>query len=405
MGGSQTEVVVLETTTLPSNQRHTLTVFPRTRLLSIIGGCFSTNKSFPLPATRSGLRRVAAKCLENPGDEVLIVGHTDTSGTPDVNDPLSLERAKSIKALLEKDLDTWLGFYEDAALDGGVWGSEEDTLMLGSLVDFPQRPREQGVLEWFRQTRSLDGEGAIDEATRRKLIEEYFAEATATLEEGDIENSITAHGCGESFPVDDSGKTLDQDAADGQSEAEDRRVEFFFFAKGRGIQPPPPGDTSADDGPYLEWRKLSDEDERVLLKPSGDVFRVRLTLRGEVMPNEPFEVYDEGALLFQGNSTAEGDLSVALFAHTTQVDLVLPERKLTRTFDLIPSQEFPPATDLRGVRLRLFHLGFLSQVPQEPEQDEVTSHAITRFKERHQLPADAVRDDAFVTKLVEDYGS
>jgi hypothetical protein len=134
MGSSKTQVLVLEAATLASNQRHTLTVFPRTRLLSIVGNCFATNKSF--------------------------------------------------------------------------------------------RPREQGVVEWFQQTRSLDGEGTMDEATRRKLIEEYMAQATPTLEEGEITNPITAHGCGESFPVEDSGSEFDADAADGQSESEDRRVEF-----------------------------------------------------------------------------------------------------------------------------------------------------------------------------------
>jgi hypothetical protein len=38
-----------------------------------------------------------------------------------------LERAQSVKALLEGDVDTWLSRYQTAASSSGRWGSAEGT--------------------------------------------------------------------------------------------------------------------------------------------------------------------------------------------------------------------------------------------------------------------------------------
>src|SRR5690606_26941171 len=70
----------------------------------------------------------------------------------------------------------------------------------------------------------------------------------------DIE--ITTHGCGENFPVDESGVSLDTTAEDSLRDPLDRRVELFFFDSEFGIVPPPPGKNSGPgSSEYLAWRK------------------------------------------------------------------------------------------------------------------------------------------------------
>jgi hypothetical protein len=68
--------------------------------------------------------------------------------------------------------------------------------------------------------------------------------------------SVTTHGCGENFPLDDGGEELDDVPADQKEDASDRRVELFFFDAELGILPPPPGKNSpAGSTQYPEWRK------------------------------------------------------------------------------------------------------------------------------------------------------
>ena len=130
-----------ETVVLQAPGRYRLVVPARTLLVAIAGGIFHVNKSFPLPLALPALRRVAAKCQTVPDRQVLVVGHTDTSGTPDSNDPLSLERAESIVALYSDDVDLWLGRYDRAAVADGKWGAFEDTQMLSALPTFRLRDR------------------------------------------------------------------------------------------------------------------------------------------------------------------------------------------------------------------------------------------------------------------------
>ncbi len=53
-------------------------------------------------APGSGPILEALRAAVTPGAEVQITGHTDTTGSPDVNDKLSLERAVEIRAALVK---------------------------------------------------------------------------------------------------------------------------------------------------------------------------------------------------------------------------------------------------------------------------------------------------------------
>lgn len=394
-----------ETVALEAPGWYRLVVPAQTLLMAIVGGIFQVNKSFPLPLALPALRRVAAKCQTVPERPVLVVGHTDTSGTPDINDPLSLERAESIVAMYSDDVNTWLGRYNQAAVAEGKWGDFEDMQMLSALPTFRVRDRRLAPIDWFQQSRGLTQDGIAGPETRRQLIVEYFECAKRTNDGTDVSNSFTAHGCGESFPVRSDGTTVDRSPGGNQTDALDRRVEFFIFSKLRGIQPAVPGTVSGESGPYLTWRRAAKLDERILLRLSGEEFRMRLIVRGKPLRNEAFDLFDEGALLASGTTTDEGDIVVPLYEGTRTLDLVLTNLGITRTFELVKQQEFPSASDLQGARLRLHRLGFLATIPQDPQQEALTRDAVARFKDSAGLPADGVRDAAFVVKLQERYGS
>lgn len=94
--------------------------------------------------------------------------------------------------------------------------------------------------------------------SRPDLIAAYMALDGAELDAVEFQINATAHGCGENFPLDDTGEELDTAAANGKEDAMDRRVELFFFAPEFGIVPKPLGENSKKGSTqYPAWRKLA----------------------------------------------------------------------------------------------------------------------------------------------------
>lgn len=61
---------------------------------------FDTNKSDIKPDFRPILDKFAASLVENPYASVNIIGHTDNTGSDEINDPLSLNRAAHVRDYL-----------------------------------------------------------------------------------------------------------------------------------------------------------------------------------------------------------------------------------------------------------------------------------------------------------------
>src|SRR5690554_4405889 len=81
-------------------------------------------------------------------------------------------------------------------------------------------------------------------------------------EDEEFHISVQTHGCGESFPLDESLTGTDERPAaerDGERDRHDRRVELFFFDHDFAVRPAP---TSADGAEYLTWRKLAARHEQ-----------------------------------------------------------------------------------------------------------------------------------------------
>jgi outer membrane protein OmpA-like peptidoglycan-associated protein len=307
--GPETELLEAPLVVLPAlaprPQLRMIGAVPRVVLSRLRGLFFETNKSFLLPAAHSVFDRVRDVYRANNPAELLIVGHADTTAEPAINDPLSLERAKNTRAFLEDDVDTWLAMYETSVPEGRRWGANEDHLMLSSLEDFPRRPSDDDPVRWFQRTRRLEVDGDAGPKTRRVLIGEYMALDHASLVGDDFRITSRAHGCGENFPLEDTGSELDPAPQDPKPDQLDRRVELFFFDTEFGIQPPPPGDNSGPgSAQYPSWRKRAILDLDVLLDGKRELLLV--DEMGVALCFEPFEIETQDGRVIAGEANADG---------------------------------------------------------------------------------------------------
>ncbi|MEO7033112.1 MAG: OmpA family protein [Polyangiaceae bacterium] len=224
-------------------QMQTFSIRPKVVRARLFGQFFDTGKAFLLPSAMSSLKDLPEIYTEHPASTVLIVGHTDTQGKPDLNDPLSLERANSMSAYLTDDVDAWLAFYGDDVKDVKRWGAHEDGLMMSALPDKDTLFLHGDPIRDYQKSRGLKVDGDAGPQTRRSLISEYMALDGTTLP---LDIRAVTHGCGENFPEDPE--------ADDTSDQLNRFVELFFFDGKLGVQPPPPSSNSGPDSlEYPEW--------------------------------------------------------------------------------------------------------------------------------------------------------
>lgn len=237
---------------------------PTIACVRLSGLFFDLNKSFPLPSAFEGIRGLAHMYDAHAAAEVLVVGHTDSSGGERRNESLSLERAQDVVAFLLDDVEAWYSRYDRTSDASRRWGNIEDAHMLGALP-FGETPHLDSshadssfvaAVKRFQTANGLKVDGDPGPNTRRALIAAYMA-ADGTSLPADV--VIVAHGCGENFP--------DVPSADGEYQAENRRVEMFIFDE--GILPTPPSPTSKSGSTeYAAWRGAVDE-ERTFI-PSAD---------------------------------------------------------------------------------------------------------------------------------------
>jgi len=171
---------------------------PFVQLARMFGMLFETDKNFLLPSALPSLREIRQLYEASNPSELLIVGHTDTTGDPSHNDTLSLERADAVAAYLLDDADAWLARYEPGVAETKRWGDREDVLMLTAMPDFPTRPAEEDAVRWFQRTRNLEMDGVAGPKTREQLVKEYMRlDGVSLADEPDLQINITTHGCGE----------------------------------------------------------------------------------------------------------------------------------------------------------------------------------------------------------------
>lgn len=282
-------VTPLPSIPLEAKTPHTLVIQPRVGRARVVGSVFDTNKAFVLPDALGLLKEVTALYGEHPGAVMLIVGHTDTTGEPDLNDALSLARARAVAAYLQDDVDAWLAFYDDGVSASARWGAPEDALLLERALWGLGQPAAADPVRVYQEARGLSVDGDLGPNTRRALIEDYMA-----LDGSTLPASITpqVHGCGESYPLADDAETLDVDPPDGVEDPTDRRVEVFFFDPPFGVLPAAASDLSTPRDPeYPIWcRRARYTKDMLVVRPRMLAVRVLDAASGAPLPGASVDV-------------------------------------------------------------------------------------------------------------------
>jgi outer membrane protein OmpA-like peptidoglycan-associated protein len=244
----------LQRFTLQGGTQFTLVIGRAVRRVRLVGMFFDTDKCFLRPSAMAGIRGIKQEFDQHPKSNLLIVGHTDTSGKDDHNLKLSVERAKAVEAFLTDDVDAWVAhFGDESGRVSNTWSTTEVQAMLSALpeggkpflapegVDGNDGPQTKAAIRQFQEAKGLKADGIAGPVTQRAVITDYMALQDTSFPGG---ITITVHGCGENFPV--------AETNDGKRSPEDRRVEMFFFDG--PIAPPPPGETSAKGSDeYPQW--------------------------------------------------------------------------------------------------------------------------------------------------------
>ncbi|HEX2959421.1 MAG TPA: hypothetical protein VHO70_21480 [Chitinispirillaceae bacterium] len=182
----------------------------------------------------------------NAGHEVVLFGHTDTSGDPSYNYDLSQWRAEGIKALLDNDSETFLDIIglaskvEDyqtflaALAEGHGWNCHP-----GAIDNSAGEKTKEALRNFQREYNNrFKGDLKIDGTIGPKTWTSIFKVVRSLVEEivkkecGEVPvlaygyNNKGIYPCGESFPVDQAG-------IDGIKSKTNRRVEIVFFEQGK----------------------------------------------------------------------------------------------------------------------------------------------------------------------------
>src|SRR4051794_31012374 len=225
--------------------------------LRLLGLHFDTDKTFLLPSAMKGIRRLKRIYDQHPGAQVLVNGHADRAADAPHNLRLSEERARSIAAFLQDQVDFWMEFYSPGRQGTKIWGTIEDQEMLSVLTDgaapFYSGPidgsafRTRDAIARFQQADGLAADGVAGHDTRTALVTKYMQQDGTTLPAG---AHLETHGCGEFHPADR--QPGEPPPADGVPDARDRRVEIFFFDV--KIDPPPEDQCPQGGCPeYPQW--------------------------------------------------------------------------------------------------------------------------------------------------------
>jgi len=217
---------------------------------------FDANKCFLLPQGLPGIKTIIAMHKEEPKAEVLIVGHA--GGDEDLaGADIAFDRAQILGAYLKSKPTIWLNWFGPEKSPRSRWGTREIQLMLSVLpeggtplyegyasgiTDEKTTAAIKGFQEYMNKEKgaSLPTDGKADFETRKALVETYMA-----IEDTTFEDDVTpiAHGCEGHF---------EDTATETGVEADDRRLEVFFFKK--ALDPRPEAAISAEGATdYPKW--------------------------------------------------------------------------------------------------------------------------------------------------------
>ncbi len=206
---------------------------------------FTTNSAVPCIDNEGLLVATIQKTYEHadewPDKEIIIYGHTDTTGENDLNYTLSEKRAKAVKALISNDSDSW-----NEAIEGNALVIDYQKILncLSSkhswscncgAADGEDGPNTQGGVEKFQNQynekyeQSIGVDGTIGPQTWGAIMNAMFRVATNEFEISEAPlmfgyEETGYYPCGESFPIEEA-------LLDSYNSATNRRCEIGFHER------------------------------------------------------------------------------------------------------------------------------------------------------------------------------
>ncbi|MGL1937239.1 MAG: peptidoglycan-binding protein [Fibrobacterales bacterium] len=213
-------------------------------IVEIADSLFNSNSAVPCLDPEglliASIQATLKHAQEWPDKELVIYGHTDTSGENDINFPLSEKRAQAFKALLMNDDSCWNSAIENNssvldyqsiinALNAYGWSAH------CGEADGIDGPNTESALKSFQTEynentgNSISTDGIIGPQTWDALRTSIHKTATHDFEHAEVPLTFGAEGegtypCGESFPIEES-------LRDRYTSSTNRRCEIGFHER------------------------------------------------------------------------------------------------------------------------------------------------------------------------------
>lgn len=188
---------------------------------------FASARSFVEPdaANQTVLRDLVAFAASgNAHSQLVLVGHTDTTGSPSTNDPLSERRAEAVHALLTGDTAAWERLFTVER-----WSTPELTHMVVRTGEASASDPAAVAAAVARY------QGAANAAARAQLYQRYFdalLDRTGPPQITFVALAPPHFGCGKEYPLRGPSDNPSRDPALPPITGDfrpNRRVEAFFF--------------------------------------------------------------------------------------------------------------------------------------------------------------------------------
>lgn len=253
-----------------------------------------------------------------PTKELVVFGHTDTSGKPRHNYTLSGLRAKAVRAILDNDDVVWKEITDTRSI------VQDYQTILNTLdsrygwgcscgeADNVDGPATKAALKIFQQTAKdkygldIKTNGIIGPQTWNAFLVTYVEIIKAQNRQPDDSASMTygypqgngIYGCGESFPIEEKEK-------DNHRSQLNRRVELIFMQQDRSqaLKPPPDQDVLLQPSDCFPYDTTTCRRKPVPLSECGGEYGGEEWIEIQLNDNNDKPIPDEKFIVFANDGT------------------------------------------------------------------------------------------------------